>query len=57
MDDVMRETDRLILRKINKDDYLEIASILQDCVKACVCLNCGSVEFYIMRIKNIFDII
>ena len=45
MDDVMIETDRLILRKINKDDYLEIASILQDCVKACVCLNCGSVEF------------
>lgn len=30
MDDVMIETDRLILRKINKDDYLEIANILQD---------------------------
>lgn len=30
MNDTIIETDRLILRKINKDDYLEIANILQD---------------------------
>lgn len=30
MKDVMIETDRLILRKIKRDDYLEIANILQD---------------------------
>ncbi|MEG0134913.1 MAG: GNAT family N-acetyltransferase [Cetobacterium sp.] len=30
MHDVMIETERLILRKIKKDDYLEIANILQD---------------------------
>lgn len=30
MHDVIIETNRLILRKINKGDYLEIANILQD---------------------------
>lgn len=30
MSDTIIETDRLILRKINKGDYLEIANILQD---------------------------
>lgn len=30
MKDIIIETDRLLFRKISKDDYVEIANILQD---------------------------